>query len=722
MECEYPVRSGEEQHELQRSTKRMKDPVQVGIHDDDPTKMEVAIAKSYREKLLGSIPGAFAQMCTANSQQFVEEESDSDVEELIEGVARVNLSKETKIRIRGAWDNALIVKVFGRTVGFHYMHRSVMSLWKPQGRVDCMDLGRDFFLFKFEAKDDMDRVLSDGPWFIGGHFVAIRLWEPNFKASMAVVSTVAVWVRLNELPVEYYDAAALREIGSAIGPVLKVDTNTASGTRGRYARLCVQIDLSKPLVRTIQVGKLIQGVLYEGIGALCFACGRVGHRNDGCPHVIRGPEEGNSAKQVEGKGKDSRVEVHESTEEDGYGPWMVVKRKKTSPKQMKSVEPTLVRRSGSPSLVSPTRTIMGKSEAHTPVGGPSISFNGNNVRHEGLEGNKEKTSACIIADRQKSKQTSTKSLAVGGYGRTHSISELDEFTTLGDQRPKEGCGNAQRGDKANKGKVDEGLVVAQPGAEGSVEVLLPSHFDESGAGVDASHGSSNATGSGDGAIEDLPGRFSSAGLVRIRLSSQFRGEENYGEAGRQGIPGRAVTREARSVRWLRPSPGWVRLNTDGSSLGNPGKAGGGGLIRDENGSWIKGFIRNIGFSSSMEAELWALRDGLSLCLSLNIYAVEVEIDAKVVCGWITNSSSSNLNLSPLIVDCRTLLSRIPQVKLNHCYREANQCADALAKKGSVYQQDFMIFDSPPVDISMLLYYDSISMYYERTSPPTSFPS
>ncbi|KAL0005366.1 hypothetical protein SO802_012927 [Lithocarpus litseifolius] len=189
-----------------------------------------------------------------------------------------------------------------------------------------------------------------------------------------------------------------------------------------------------------------------------------------------------------------------------------------------------------------------------------------------------------------------------------------------------------------------------------------------------------------------------------------------------GKTGRAVTREARSVRWLRPSPGWVRLNTDGSSLGNPGKAGGGGLIRDENGSWIKGFIRNIGFSSSMEAELWALRDGLSLCLSLNIYAVEVEIDAKVVCGWITNSSSSNLNLSPLIVDCRTLLSRIPQVKLNHCYREANQCADALAKKGSVYQQDFMIFDSPPVDISMLLYYDSISMYFERTSPPTSFPS
>nr|POF16064.1 hypothetical protein CFP56_45051 [Quercus suber] len=84
-----------------------------------------------------------------------------------------------------------------------------------------------FFLFKFEAKEDMDRVLSGGPWFIRGHFVAIRLWEPNFKASMVEVNTVVVWVRLNELPVEYYDVAELREIGNAIRPVLKVNASIA---------------------------------------------------------------------------------------------------------------------------------------------------------------------------------------------------------------------------------------------------------------------------------------------------------------------------------------------------------------------------------------------------------------------------------------------------------------------------------------------------------------
>lgn len=59
--------------------------------------------------------------------------------------------------------------------------------------------------------------------------MAIRLWEPNFKASMVEGNTVDVWVRLNELHVEYYDIVVLWEIGNAIGSVLKVDANIALG-------------------------------------------------------------------------------------------------------------------------------------------------------------------------------------------------------------------------------------------------------------------------------------------------------------------------------------------------------------------------------------------------------------------------------------------------------------------------------------------------------------
>ena len=58
--------------------------------------------------------------------------------------------------------------------------------------MDCIDLGSDYFLIKFDLEEDVDRVLKGGPWFIGQQFLAIRQWEPEFRASEATFSSVAV--------------------------------------------------------------------------------------------------------------------------------------------------------------------------------------------------------------------------------------------------------------------------------------------------------------------------------------------------------------------------------------------------------------------------------------------------------------------------------------------------------------------------------------------------
>ena len=48
------------------------------------------------------------------------------------------------------------------------------------------------------------------------------------------------------------------------------------------------------------------------------------------------------------------------------------------------------------------------------------------------------------------------------------------------------------------------------------------------------------------------------------------------------------------VKWTKPPVGWLKLNMDGFAVGNPGIAGDGGLIRNENGDWIMGFARSLG--------------------------------------------------------------------------------------------------------------------------------
>jgi ribonuclease HI len=150
------------------------------------------------------------------------------------------------------------------------------------------------------------------------------------------------------------------------------------------------------------------------------------------------------------------------------------------------------------------------------------------------------------------------------------------------------------------------------------------------------------------------------------------------------------------VRWEKPNQNFFKLNTDGSASINSGFAGGGGLIRNSAGDWIMGFMRNIGCTGSAAAELWALRDGLSLCVQLQLHAVEIELDAQVIIFYLSESSTYTGNLSPLIDDCRELLRRLPQTKVGHCFREANFCADALAKMGTTSMEDFVVFSFPPL--------------------------
>ena len=116
------------------------------------------------------------------------------------------------------------------------------------------------------------------------------------------------------------------------------------------------------------------------------------------------------------------------------------------------------------------------------------------------------------------------------------------------------------------------------------------------------------------------------------------------------------------------------MNSDGASLGNPEKVGGGGLIRDD----------------------------LILASQLGITQLLVELDAKVVVDLVLSRKPSNNPYSSLLNNCRFLLNQFQQVRVNHAFREANCCADSLAKGGCYLLEDFVVLELPPNDSSYVL--------------------
>ncbi|GLJ18085.1 hypothetical protein SUGI_0319310 [Cryptomeria japonica] len=64
--------------------------------------------------------------------------------------------------------------------------------------------------------------------------------------------------------------------------------------------------------------------------------------------------------------------------------------------------------------------------------------------------------------------------------------------------------------------------------------------------------------------------------------------------------------QRRDVVWQAPPLGWMKLNFDRASKGNPGRSGLGAIVKDEFGFTLKYFLGPVGFATNNVAEISAL--------------------------------------------------------------------------------------------------------------------
>ncbi|KAL0283748.1 UNVERIFIED_CONTAM: hypothetical protein Sangu_2868800 [Sesamum angustifolium] len=91
-----------------------------------------------------------------------------------------------------------------------------------------------------------------------------------------------------------------------------------------------------------------------------------------------------------------------------------------------------------------------------------------------------------------------------------------------------------------------------------------------------------------------------------------------------------VPRAPSIVRWRAPSPSWFKLNTDGSSFGNPSLEGAAGIIMDSAGHVHLAYQVALGIGTSVLAKLTVVWRGLELALTHGLAPLVVEVDATAV--------------------------------------------------------------------------------------------
>jgi ribonuclease HI len=126
----------------------------------------------------------------------------------------------------------------------------------------------------------------------------------------------------------------------------------------------------------------------------------------------------------------------------------------------------------------------------------------------------------------------------------------------------------------------------------------------------------------------------------------------------------------------------IVAHVDGGARGNPGPAGYGAVITDENGQVLAELYEGIGNSTNNVAEYRGLLAALEWALAHGHRKLHVKSDSLlIVQQMLGNYRVKHEGLLPLYRQARHLIAKIGDVTFEHVRREQNRDADRLSNLG-----------------------------------------
>ncbi|XP_074264429.1 uncharacterized protein LOC141586916 [Silene latifolia] len=117
--------------------------------------------------------------------------------------------------------------------------------------------------------------------------LVLKKWHPTFGLELDALSVVPVWVLLLDLDPVFWSSTALSKIASKLGKPLYADPVTTHKGRLGFARVLIELDVSKPvpdhlLLHSPFGGTLLQKIEVELMPYFCSHCKKLGHEHKQC--------------------------------------------------------------------------------------------------------------------------------------------------------------------------------------------------------------------------------------------------------------------------------------------------------------------------------------------------------------------------------------------------------------------------------------------------------
>ncbi|XP_010480590.1 PREDICTED: uncharacterized protein LOC104759346 [Camelina sativa] len=221
--------------------------------------------RSWVQKVIGSSAGKRRVPEVLLDDAFVDSRMRLEFPNGEDGEPVVTIGAEILDVMNGMWKQCMIVKVLGRNISIAVLSRKLRELWNPKGGMYVLDLPRQFFMIRFDIEEEFLAALTGGPWKAFGSYLMVKAWSPEFDPLRDEIVMTPVWIRLTNIPLNFYHQSILMRLAKGLGSPIKVNMMTLNVERARFARVYVEVNLRKPLKGTIMINGERYFVAYEGL-------------------------------------------------------------------------------------------------------------------------------------------------------------------------------------------------------------------------------------------------------------------------------------------------------------------------------------------------------------------------------------------------------------------------------------------------------------------------
>ncbi|KAH0706100.1 hypothetical protein KY289_011176 [Solanum tuberosum] len=166
--------------------------------------------------------------------------------------------------------------------GFNYMKRFISQSWTTMASPNFFYHDEGYYVVKFPSESYMKEIVFTGPYSIKNKPIILKQWTPKLDFKVEFLADIPLWVTFPKLPQNCWGCDSLSRIASAIGIPLFLDDCTTKQTRISYARMLIEVDVTKLMPTEITVmdaqGQSFQQVVaFDWKPEYCERCLMVGH-------------------------------------------------------------------------------------------------------------------------------------------------------------------------------------------------------------------------------------------------------------------------------------------------------------------------------------------------------------------------------------------------------------------------------------------------------------